>query len=491
MRKLLKKLLLFIVFLLLILTIIVAIKTVGFTSKQIDVEAVEAMPISDDVLKSLSEAVQIPTVSRVRGQTDSAAFRQFYNFIDSQFVLADSLLEKYTVNEFSRVYKWPGRNARLKPVLFMGHTDVVPVEDLSLGDWIKDPFGGEIADGFIWGRGTLDDKINIIGILEAIEILLRENYEPERTLYFSFGHDEEVTGLNGAKAIANQFEEQGISFEYILDEGSIMMENAMPGLSAPVALIGVAEKGYTTLSLTAQLKQGGHSSMPPKETAVGVLSKAIYNLQQNPFPAQLEGATHALFNHVGPEMQLPEKAIFANFWLFGSMLKKELSNAPSTNAMIRTTTAPTMLRGGIKENVLPSQATAKVNFRILPGEDADFVYNHAKKIINDPRVLIIKPDSITTFNPSPVSDINSFGFKVIQRSVREVFPEAVVAPSLVIAITDTRYFNKLSDNIFRFTPVLLTRQDLDRIHGLNERLSIKAYKDAIRFYKQILINSSR
>ena len=231
--------------------------------------------------------------------------------------------------------------------------------------------------------------------------------------------------------------------------------------------------------------------MPPKETAVGVLSKAIYNLQQNPFPARLEGATRSLFDHVGPEMQLPEKAIFANFWLFGSMLKKELSNAPSTNAMIRTTTAPTMLRGGIKENVLPSQATAKVNFRILPGEDTDFVYNYAKEIINDPRVLVMKPDSIAMNNPSPVSDINSFGFKVIQRSVREVFPEAVVAPSLVIATTDARYFNSVSDNIFRFTPVLLTRQDLGRIHGLNERLSIKAYKDAIRFYKQILINSSR
>ena len=468
-----------------------AIKTVGFTSKQIDVEAVEIIPISDDVLKSLSEAVQIPTVSRVRGQTDSVAFRQFYSFIDSQFVLADSLLEKYTVNECSRVYKWPGRNARLKPVLFMGHADVVPVEDLSREDWIKDPFGGEISDGFIWGRGTLDDKINVIGILEAVEILLQENYEPERTLYFSFGHDEEVSGMNGAKAIAAQFEEQGISFEYILDEGSIMMEDAMPGLAAPVAMIGVAEKGYVTLSLTTQLEQGGHSSMPPKETAVGLLGKAIHKLEQNPFPARIEGATKALFDHVGPEMQLPEKAIFANFWLFGSMLKKELSNAPSTNALMRTTTAPTMIRGGIKENILPTRASAKINLRILPGEDIDFVYNYVKETINDPRVLIMKPDSAERFNPSPISDINSFGFKVIQRSIQEIFPEAVVAPTLVIAITDTRYFTRLSDNIFRFTPVLLTRQDLDRIHGINERLSVEGYKDAIRFYKQILINSTR
>jgi len=491
MRKLLKKLVLFTIFLLLLLAIIVAIKTVGFASKQIDVERVETIPISDDVIRKLSEAVQIPTVSRVRGQADSAAFLQFYSYVDSQFVLADSLLEKYMVNEFSRVYKWPGRNARLKPVLFMGHADVVPVEDLSREGWKKDPFGGEVADGFIWGRGTLDDKINVIGILEAIEMLLQENYEPERTLYFSFGHDEEVSGINGAKAIAAQFEQQGISFEYILDEGSIMMEDAMPGLTAPVAMIGIAEKGYTTLSLTAQLEKGGHSSMPTKETAIGVLGKAIYNLEQNPFPARIEGATRALFDHVGPEMQLPEKAIFANFWLFGSLLKKELSNAPSTNALTRTTTAPTMVRGGIKENILPTQASAKVNFRILPGEDVDFVYDYVKETINDPRVLVMKPDSAESFNPSPISDINSFGFKVIQRSVREVFPEAVVAPSLVIATTDTRYFNKLSDNIFRFTPVLLTRQDLDRIHGLNERLSVKAYKDAIRFYKQILINSTR
>lgn len=465
-------------------------KTISYQSKQISVASIQSIPVSDDAVKRLSEIVQIPTTS-YEDRIDTAAFLAFQNYLDSNFLLVDSLLEKEIVNDFSIVYKWPGKNPRLDPILLLGHIDVVPVEKESWNTWAFPPYSGKIDGGFIWGRGTLDDKVSILGILEAIEILLKEDYQPERTVYLACGHDEEISGFNGAKAIARMFKQQGLNFEYVLDEGMLLIEDALPGLSKPVALIGTAEKGYTTLKLTARLPSGGHSSMPPAETAIGILSKAILKLQNNPFPAKIDGPIKSLFDYTGPEMSFPMKTVFANRWLTEGLLKWQLSGANTTNALIRTTIAPTILQSGIKENVLPSEATAIINFRIAPTESIQSVLDYVTKTIGDNRVEITKGDANFSSEPSPISDTNSFGYRVIEKTAHEVFADIIVAPTLVLAATDSRHYNEVSKNIYRFIPIKMSKDDTKRIHGIDERVGVEEYKNAIRFYHQLLKNSCK
>lgn len=458
-------------------------------SKQIVAAPVEEISVEDKVLDNLSSAIQLPTVSA--GAIDSSAFKNLDTLLQKTFPLIDSLLEREVVNDFSYIYKWAGRNTRLEPILMLAHTDVVPVESSSEDKWTIPPFSGKIQDGYLWGRGTLDDKLEVFSMFEAVEMLLKENYDPERTIYFAFGQDEEIGGMSGAIPIAKIFAERGIEFEYILDEGSIILEKALDGLEKPLAMIGVTEKGYTTLTITALLKEGGHSSMPPKETAVGILSKAIVRLQDNPFPMKIDGATENFFQYIGPESAFLQKMLFTNLWLTEGIITSQLGKDNTSAAMLRTTTAPTMLRGGIKDNILPTRASAKVNFRIIPGETVESVAARVRTVINDNRVVVETGEDKMSSNPPPISPTDNFGFQVVQKTIGETFPEAIVAPSLVIAATDARHYTNLSKNIYRFSPITITRADLKTIHGIDEKISTEGYKDMIRFYRRLFMNSSR
>lgn len=487
MKKLLRLLLRLSFFAIIIIIGIMAVKTVGFTSKQIPVEPVEAVAIDDASIKRFAQAIQIPTTSRENEQ-DTAALLQLDTLIQTNYPRVDSMLEKRYFNELSLVFKWAGRNPNLSPILLMGHLDVVPIE--SPEKWSAEPFGGTVNDGYIWGRGAMDDKLSVFGILEAIEMLLQEDYLPERTVYLAFGHDEEISGANGAVAIAESFAKENIRFEYILDEGHLIVEDALPGLSAPLGMIGVAEKGYVTLNLTAELPEGGHSSMPPPETAVGVLSKAIVTLQENPFPSKIDGATRSLLQYAGPEMSFPYNALFANLWLTEGILKRVFTAAPSSSAMVRTTTAPTVIAGGVKDNVLPTSASAKINFRILPGETMETVQQYVERTISDNRITVTAETEFGE-NPSPISGDDTFGFLVIQKSMLEVFPGTVVAPALVIGATDSRHYQHLTDQVYRFQPIKIAKDDAKLFHGIDERVSVENYKQAIRFYRQLLLNSCK
>lgn len=487
MKKLLR--LLFRIFLLLVIIVagIVAVKTAGVSSRQTDIDTIPATEVSEKAAERFSRAIQIPTISEA-AQFDSTTFLDLDTLIRRQFPLIDSLLERINISSLSMTFKWPGKNPDLLPVLLMGHADVVPVEENTEQEWEAGPFSGAIKDGYIWGRGTLDDKVSIFGILESIEQLLSENYIPGRSIYLSFGHDEETNGEAGAKKIAAWFQQENIQFEYILDEGMVIVEEAVAGLKPPAAIIGIAEKGYVSLRLTAKLDEGGHSSMPPKQTAIGVLSQAIVRLQETPFPAKIDGASAAFFDHIAPEMSWPFKALFSNRWLTEGILVRQLSKETAPNAIIRTTTAPTMISGGIQDNVLPSAASAVVNFRILPGETPETVAKYVEKIIKDQRMEV---SIISGSNPSNVSDTESFGYQVIQKSIQEVFADVVVAPNLLIGQTDSRHYQELSENIYRFLPVRLTKEDLTRIHGKNERISVEGYHQVIRFYRQLVLNSGK
>ncbi|MEM9822383.1 MAG: M20 family peptidase [Bacteroidota bacterium] len=464
--------------------------TLNYSSHQVAYAPIEKIQISDQVIERLAASIRIPTVS-YETHVDTAAMLDLHRLLDSQFVLIDSLLEKEVVNEFSLIYHWPGKNQNLQPILLIAHLDVVPVEEESKKAWAVPPYSGVVKDGFIWGRGTLDDKVSVMGLLEAVELLLQNNYQPERSIYLAFGHDEEVSGRNGAEAIARRFKQQNIHFEYVLDEGSVILEKALPGLEQPLAMIGHAEKGNATLTLTARLPEGGHSSMPPKESSIGILSKALLQLEENPIPAKIEGTVKTMFDHVGPETNWPYKIIFANLWLFDGILINQLSAQPAGNAILRTTTAPTILQAGVKNNVLPTEAKAKINFRILPGETPETVATYIRQTINDERVEVSNEHAHSAQAPSKVSGISSFGYHVIQRSIREVFPATTIAPSLVIAATDSRHYSEVVDNTYRFLPLQISNKDLKRIHGIDERIRLTAYKQAIQFYYQLLINSSQ
>lgn len=488
MKKLLRLLLRFSLLLFFVIAGFLLLNFLRFSSRQVLVEPITPISISPQAKERLAASARIPTISHY-DHIDTTAFEELHLFLDSIYRPVNEQLERYTVNGFSRVYRWAGKNPNLKPILFLAHLDVVPIESKSKAEWKVAPFSGKIDEEFIWGRGTLDDKMNALGMLEAIQLLLEEGYQPERSIFLAYGHDEEVGGKYGAQAIAQRFKQQGLEFEFILDEGMLVVEGALPGLAAPACLIGVAEKGYTTLNISIDIKEGGHSSMPGKETAIGILAGALHRLESHPFPAQIKGVTGELFDYVGPEMNTLYKTVFANRWLFGGILKSQLSGKPGPNATIRTTTAPTILRAGMKDNVLPSSAEGQVNFRIIPGESAETVIDYVNKVIADDRVVVKEQAPATTYNPSQISATDAFGFTVLQKTASQIFPEAIVAPALMVGATDSRHYTELSDNIYRFSPVHLLNSELKLIHGINERVSIENYERLIRFYHQLLLNS--
>lgn len=477
------------------LSIAVTAGTMSQRSRQLrHVEPAAAPELdSDAAARRLATALRFRTASRdAASRSDSAArasddaFRDLRSYLAEAFPATHATLRREPVGRHSLLYTWPGRDPDRDPILLAAHMDVVPADTGGGSRWTHPPFDGVIAEGYIWGRGALDDKVGVLGILEAVEMLLEQGYRPERTVYLAFGHDEEVGGHRGAAAMARVLESRGVRLEYVLDEGLAIVRNLLPGLSSAAALIGIAEKGGLTIELTARAP-GGHSSMPPAQTATGILNRAIVRLQQNPLPAALEGPARSLFEYLGPEMTLPQRAIFANLWLFEPLVERRLAQQPGANALIRTTTAVTLLRAGVKANVLPGEARATLNFRVRPGETTEDVIDHVYTVIDDPRVRL---QVVEARDPSPISSIDSPAFRALHRSVRQVFPDLVVAPSLVLGGTDGRHYQPIARDVYRFLPIVLGPEDLTRIHGVDERIAVRSYADVIRFYLQLIRNTA-
>ncbi len=482
-----KKITLFVGILLLVLIGVLLFNTVQFKSKQVQVAAVEPIQVDSSAIHRLSQVIRIPTVSTEdTAHFEGQPFIELHNFIQANFPLTHIRLQKETISNYSLLYYWQGSNPGLKPVILLAHMDVVPVEKEALSKWSVHPFEGAIQDGFIWGRGTLDDKVSVMAILEAIEMLLLQGYTPERSLYLAFGHDEEVGGF-GAKAMAGVLASRKVEAEWILDEGYAVTKGLVPGIQKPVALIGTAEKGFTTVKMMVSM-QGGHSSMPEKETPITVLSRAMLNINENPLPATITPPVQGFIEYVGPEMPFLQRMVFANTWLFEPVILNTYKKTPSGNALVRTTTAPTIMQSGVKDNVLPTEAHGAVNFRLLPGYTSADIVNHVNQTVNDSRVQT----STTRFisDPSPVSPTHSTGFANISTTIRQLYPDAIVAPNLVLGGTDARNYIGISTNIYRFSPFTLTKEDLPRIHGIDERIAIEDYKKSIAFYYQLIKNSN-
>ncbi len=436
----------------------------------------------DMAVERFAGAIRFRTISHDdRSNFDADVFLAFHDYLQQAFPLVHDRADKTVINGYSLVFHLPGSDTSLKPVLFMGHMDVVPVDDVTMAEWTHAPFAGTIADGIIWGRGTMDNKLSVMSFLEATEALLAEGYQPRRSLYLAFGHDEEVGGKDGAKAIAKYMKDRGIEFEFVLDEGGVVGEGLMQGVDRPVAIIGVAEKGYVNLRLRVDAP-GGHSSQPPPQTALGIVSRAVVKVEDNPFPAQLTFVKQT-FDAVAPYSSSTNRLAMANAWLLAPVIKSRLLEDKRFAATMRTTTAATMASGSSKSNILPTRAEAIINFRIIPGETAESVRDRVAEIIDDERVNVTMEYAI---DPSPVSPTDSAGYELLARTIRGFDDDIVVAPYLVQGGTDARYFYSVSPNVYRFIMARATPDTIRQVHGIDEQIPVDDYLTAIRFYYAVM-----
>ena len=474
----------------------VTVNTLRKGSRQMEVAPLAALALDEaGAATRLGEAVRLRTISsRDDAALNADQFTQFHALIQAKFPKVHATLKREVVADLSLLYTWEGRNPKAEPILFLAHQDVVPVAPGTEGDWQVPPFSGEVKDGYVWGRGSWDDKGNLMSQLEAVEMLLASGYKPERTVYLAYGADEEVSGTRGAAKIAALLKERKVHVNFAIDEGLLVLDGVMPGIAKPTALIGVAEKGYMSVVLKMSATPG-HSSMPPKKgtSAIAMMSAALKRLDDEQLPGGLRGVAGEMFDTIAPEMSGFSRVALSNLWLFGPVVQKQLEGAASTNAMMRTTTALTIVNAGNKENVLPGRAEATVNFRILPGDTKEQVLEHVRNQVTqavgaDKFELFALPGAV---NASKVAPTDSPQYKTLNKTVREIFPDALVAPGLMVAATDSIHYSDISDHIFKFSPVRANAEDLKRFHGTNERLATKNYADAIRFYHRLLSEAAK
>ena len=484
-----KRVLLGLLGLLALLVAVLAINTLRQGSRQLSVPPVAKLAVDDKaVAERLGGAIRFQTIaSRDDSQANAAEFRKLHDYLQQRYPKTHATLKRELVGGLSLLYTWPGTDPAAKPILLLAHQDVVPVSPGTESKWTVPPFSGEVKDGYIWGRGSWDDKGNLIAQMEAVEMLVASGFKPRQTVYLAFGHDEEISGLRGAVEVAKLLQSRGVKLDFVLDEGLLITEGIMPGLAQPAALVGLAEKGSVSVLLRAQAP-GGHSSMPPPpgQSAIAQLAQAVTQVDSHPMPATLD--THSIagqmFDAIAPEMPGAQRVVLSNLWLFRPLVQAQLAKGQSTNAMLRTTTAATIVQGGVKENVLPGVAEATVNFRIKPGDTQAAVLAHVRSVVANPAVQVKQLPG--GFEPSQVASVDSRGYQLVNRTLREVVPGALVAPGLMVGGTDSRHFAALSDHILKFSPIRARPEDLARFHGTNERISTAGLVEMVRFYHRLL-----
>jgi carboxypeptidase PM20D1 len=437
------------------------------------------------IAEHLAAAIRFRTVSHEDPKDDDrTAFAELRKFLTATYPRVHVGMVHETVAGDGLLYRWPGTDAAAPAILFLAHQDVVPIEPGTDAKWTHPPFDGAIADGYVWGRGAIDDKGSLICLFEAFESLLAEGWSPARTIWLASGFDEEVGGRQGAKKIAEELRARNVKFAWILDEGGAVSRGIVPHVERPVASIAISEKGYLSLELTTHA-QGGHASLPPRETAIGILAGAIDRLQKNPFPARLTPAFEKALQLLAPEMPFGPRVVLSNLWLTSPLVLYGASDRPATSAMVRTTTAPTIVQGGVKDNVLPSTARAVVNFRVLPGESIASVMAYVAQVVADDRVTITKQERSLS-EPAPFASTDHGGYEVIRSMLTELFPDAVMVPGVMNGATDSRHFQSFTSDIYRFLPTVLSQSDLPRVHGTDERAAVADLLTMVRAYRRII-----
>ena len=443
---------------------------------------------AETAAEHLSEAIRFQTITLIGGDPrpgQEGPWLDLHDWLEATYPAAHAAMTREVVpGTYTLLYTWQGSDPSLKPSLLMAHQDVVPVNIGTEGDWTGAPFAGDIIDGFVYGRGALDDKSNLVGIMEAVEALANAGFQPKRTVLIQFGHDEEVLGA-GAQAGIALLKSRGIEPIMALDEGSAILDPS-PLTGKRMGMIGVSEKGYVSLQVTA-LGAGGHSSMPPRDSANVRLGKALVALDENQMPLNLSKPPISdMLRATAPDMPFMQKMAIANLWLFGGMVEKSFQESPSGNAMARTTTAPTMLMGSAKENVLPQRAIATVNFRVHPNNTIADVVEHVKDVTADIEGIEVSVPDEGGSEASPVSPTDGRLYAVLASVAEDAGEGAPVTPMLVIGATDGRWATAITPNVYRFSPALITPTDLTGFHGTNERMSVENMGRISKGYAQII-----
>jgi carboxypeptidase PM20D1 len=449
-----------------------------------------APPVAVDVgaaAQHLSQAVQIQTVSHQDKADDQPAeWTRLHAFLQATYPAAHAAMTREIVSENTLIYTWKGSDTSLAPIVLMAHQDVVPVTPGTEASWKHAPFSGDIADGAVWGRGSIDDKGSLITLFEGLESLAKAGFKPRRTVIVVSGQDEEVRG-EGARAAMALLKSRGVKAQFVIDEGMVVIRDN-PITHSRLAMIGTAEKGYATLRITAP-DVGGHSSAPPANGGgVVTLSKALVAVAGRPFPMAFKGPGADLLETLAPSAPFPVRMAVANKWLFGPLLVKQMAATSAGAALLHTTIAPTMLKGSPKENVLPQDATGWINYRIGPGDSSAGVMAQARAAVAGLPVSLawIK----TPDEPSPVSSTSSEGWKAIA-AVTGAVTGAPVAPNLVTAGTDSRYLQPVATDVYRFQPMEFSLEDTEMIHGTNEHLSLKNLQQCVQFYARLVATAAR
>jgi carboxypeptidase PM20D1 len=445
-----------------------------------------ATSIGEEVLANrLAEAIRVPTVSRKDVPDHNAeAFATFRAWMETTYPRTFATLKATEMGHGSVWLTLPGRDTALAPAVFLAHQDVVPVEPGTEDGWTYPAFDGTIADGYVWGRGAIDMKGHLVTLLTAMETLLEEGYEPVRTLHLGLTHDEEVGGL-GAQAMAAWLEARGERAWFVLDEGGSMVLD-MPLTDAPAALVGVAEKGFLTVEVTARAR-GGHSSSPPDRTAVGLLGRAIVQIEEHPFEMSLEGGpVGEMLMALSGDMDGMQGLAASHPGIFGGLIVNAMKEDDAPRAMLGTTIAPTVITGGVVENVLPQEARALINLRLHPRTDADAALDHLRSAVADLEGVTVEPWSAWSDAP-PVAATQGPAWDLIAGAAASHAPEGTpVAPMLLVATTDSRAFAGVAENLYRYSPARIEMDDLSRIHGTDERMRTSNLPLMVSYFRTVL-----
>jgi carboxypeptidase PM20D1 len=435
--------------------------------------------MTDRAVAKLQALVRIPTVSdRDPQRVDSGAFDRLLTELRSQFPLLHEHLELVRVGTHGLLFHWPGAGAG-KPLVLMAHLDVVPVDEAA--PWRHPPFAADLVDGAVWGRGTLDDKGCVAAVCEAVELLLEADHVPAQDVWLSFGCDEEVSGTAAVEAVA-ELERRGVRPWLVLDEGGAVAHDAFPGVARPVAAIGVAEKGTTSVELRVE-GPGGHASTPARNGPTVRLARAILRIDRSPMPARLPDITVELMRRLAPDLPAPVRPLLNRADRVRPLLARAITAAGAeAAAMVRTTFAVTTLEGSPALNVIASSATAGVNVRVMPGDTVDAVLAHLRRVVNDPEVAIRLLERGEASAVSPVDEV----FDLVASLVAAHFPDAVVTPYIQTGATDSRHFTRICDHVYRFAPFRMDAAQRRAIHSYDEHLSVAAFLDGIAWYRALL-----
>lgn len=466
-------------------TLYVVARTALYARRQGETPPAELVPVDAAVVADhLAAAVRCRTVPLDdTGTPDPEAFAQLHRLLAETYPLVHRELKREVINGYSLLYTWEGSNPALEPVMLMAHQDVVSAGPATLDQWTHPPFEGRIADDFVWGRGTLDIKNQLIGIMDAAESLLARSYRPERTILFGLGHDEETGGVNGCKVMGQHLQARGVHLAGIVDEGGGISDGLVPGVRGLIALVGASEKGYLTVEITVQ-GQPGHSSTPPPQTAIGILARALARLEAHPMSTRIR-RLRPLYHGIGRAAPVYLQVAFANVWLFGPWLRRWLTANPEMNASIRTTTALTIVQGGVEDNTVPSEARAMVNFRLLPGDTIADVLEYARKVIDDERVKLEPVPG--KFNEAlPVSADSGPAYEGLAQVIRQVFGNVPVAPYVMLGGTDCQHFVPVCDAIYRFTSLVMDESFRGLEHGIDERIPVDGLAKMVQFYARLM-----